>query len=109
MFKNSTDKESRRDLLKRKDYLEEIIEYIKKNLKKGYTKDSLLFALRNQGYSRAIINKAFDKVDKELAETAPQLEPEDTKPKITYEIVEPKEHKVKITNHKLPWWKRFFD
>ena len=93
-------------MITRKDYLEEIISYIKKNLKKGYTKDSLLFALRNQGYSRVIINKAFDKVDLELSETVPKLE--ETKPKITYEIVEPKEHKVKITNHKLPWWYRFF-
>ena len=92
-------------MIKKRDYLEEIIAYIKKNLKKGYTKDSLLFALRNQGYSRAIIKKAFDKVDLDLSKEAPKL---DTKPKITYEIVEPEEHKVKITNHKLPWWQRFF-
>ena len=93
-------------MIKKRDYLDEIIDYIKNNLKKGYTKDSLLFALRNQGYSRAIIKKAFEKVDKDLAATAPNIK--DSKPKITYEIVEPEEHKVKITNHKLPWWNRFF-
>lgn len=86
-----------------KDYLKEIVSYIKKNLKKGYTKDSLKWALLEQGYSRTELDRAFRRADEELASEAPVLK---TKPKITYEVISPKEYQTKI--EKEPFWKRLF-
>jgi hypothetical protein len=80
------------------EYIKKLVEYFKKNLKKGYTLESLKWALINQGYSRIAINKAIEQVNKELSQEAPILE---EKPKITHEIIteEPK---------KKPWWKKLF-
>ena len=85
--------------------VEEIIDYIKKNLKKGYTKDSLRWALINQGYSKMEIEKAFRKLDQDLRQQAPKLE---SKPEIKYEILEPKEFAQKSYSGRRPWWKRIF-
>ena len=74
-----------------KDYTSDLTSYIKKNLKKGYTKESLKWALINQGNSKRKVEKAIKKVDKELAESAPVLK---TKPVIKYEVIEPKNIKV---------------
>ena len=90
-------------MFKDKDYFQEIMSYIKKNLKKGYTKDSLKWALMEQGYSKIEVDRAFKRVDQELAAKAPILK---TKPKITYEIIEPKESRIKIK--KQSFWKRLF-
>lgn len=79
-----------------KNYMNEIAEYIKKNLKKGYTKDSLKWALVNQGYSKMEVEKALKKVDLDLAQEAPILK---TQPIITYEAVPAVEEK--------PFWKRW--
>ena len=86
---------------KRADYVSELSEYIKKNLKKGYTKESLKWALVNQGHSKMEVEKALIKVDEELANEAPILE---TKPEITLEVIEQKDAVVE----KKSWWKRFF-
>ena len=79
-----------------------VMEYIKKNLKKGYTVDSLKYALVSQGYSRSIVERAIEEVTKELAAQAPILK---DKPKITYQIID--EHNRPIILKK-PWWKRVF-
>ena len=84
--------------MKKKNYLEELIEYIKNNLKKGYTKDSLKWALVGQGHSKLEVEKALKAVDAQLAQEAPILE---TKPEIKYEIVPVKEEKKSL-------WKKFF-
>lgn len=81
--------------------MKELINYIKRNLKKGYTKESLRWALINQGYSKIEIEKALNRVDLEMAESAPILK---TKPEIKYEVVED-EPKVE---EKKRGWKRFF-
>lgn len=78
--------------------MQELIEYIKKNLKKGYTKESLKWALISQGNSKLEVEKALKRVDEELAKEAPILR---TKPEIRYEIIEPK-------LEKKSFWKRFF-
>src|SRR3989344_6896298 len=80
-------------MFKRKNYLQELVEYIKKNLKKGYTKESLKWALVSQGYSRLEVEKAIRRVDEELASRAPVLK---TKPIIKFEIIEPKEYAQKM-------------
>ena len=87
-----------------KDYVDELKNYIKKNLKKGYTKESLRWALINQGHSKIEVEKAIKKVDEEMASKAPVL---NSKPEIKYEVVEPK---IKETTNevKKPWWKKIF-
>ncbi len=79
-----------------------LIEYIKKNLKKGYTLDSLKWALLNQGYSRIAVEEAIKETNKELAKKAPVLK---EKPVIKYEIIDEYDQPVEI---KKPWWKRIF-
>ena len=86
---------------KKGDYIGELASYIKKNLKKGYTKDSLRYALVNQGHSRLEVDKAIKRVEQELSHEAPVLK---TTPSIIYEVIEPKEDGVE----KRPWYKRLF-
>ena len=90
-------------MFKKRNYVEELVEYIEKNLKKGYTKESLKWALVEQGHSKMEIDRAIKKVDEELANKAPIL---NTKPIIKYEIV-PDESFNKST--KKSFWKRLFD
>lgn len=82
---------------------QKLIEYFKKNLKKGYTIDSLKWALIRQGYSRAMIDASAKRAQQELAETAPVLK---EKPIIKYHVVDEsnKEIPVKL---KKSWWKKF--
>ena len=80
-----------------------LIEYIKKNLKKGYTINALKFALINQGYSKVAIDKAIIRVTKELAEKAPILK---EKPVIKYEILDEHDRPIRVRKSFL---KRFFE
>ncbi len=79
-----------------------LISYFKKNLKKGYTEDSLKFALISQGYSRAIVEDALKNAHKQLAKKAPVLK---EKPKIKHYIIDEYNKPIKI---KKPWWKKLF-
>ena len=69
-------------MFKKRNLVEELVDYFKKNLKKGYTKNSLRIALINQGYSKIEIEKAIKKTELDLADSAPILK---TKPEIKYE------------------------
>lgn len=84
------------------EYKRKLINYFKKNLSKGYTLDSLKFALMSQGYSRAIVESAIEQANKELAENAPVLK---EKPKIRYEIIDEYNKPIKI---KKSWWESLF-
>ena len=86
----------------KKDYIGELSEYIKKNLKKGYTIDSLRWALIDQGHSKMEVTKAIKKVQDELARDAPVLK---MTPDITYEVMEPQEAESKEDS---PWYKKIF-
>jgi hypothetical protein len=86
-------------MIRKKDYVNDMVEYVKKNLKKGYTKDSLRSALIIQGHSRIEVEKALNLVDINLADQAPILK---TEPIIKYEVVEP------VVEKKKPFWKKFF-
>lgn len=79
-----------------------LTEYFKKNFKKGYTEESLKWALVNQGYSRTIIDNALEMAHKELADEAPVLK---EKPTISYEVLDENDKPVEV---KKPWWKRVF-
>ncbi len=84
------------------NYLKQLVIYIKNNLKKGYTKESLKWALISQGHSKLEVEKAFKNAEEELAREAPILK---TKPEITYELVEPK---LDDEPKREPFWKRWF-
>ena len=75
---------------KDKNYLQNLSDYIKKNVKKGYTKESLRWALVNQGHSRLEVEKALKLADAELAAAAPILK---TRPEIKVEIMPQVEEK----------------
>ena len=77
-------------------------DYLKKNLKKGYTIESLKWALIKQGYSRTAIEKAIEQIHKELAEKAPVLK---EKPVISYLIIDENDNPIEI---KKSFWKRIF-
>jgi len=66
-------------------YIKQLADYIKKNLAKGYTLDSLKIALEAQDYSRISIENAINIVNEEMAKKAPKLK---EKPIIRYEIIE---------------------
>lgn len=81
-----------------KNYVQDLADYIKKNLKKGYTKESLRWALVSQGHSKIEVEKALRLVDAELASEAPILK---TKPEIHVEFI-PEEAPKKS------FWQRLF-
>jgi hypothetical protein len=90
------------NMIKKRNYMQEIEDYVKKNLKKGYTKESLKWALINQGYSKLEVDKAIKRADESLANQAPILK---TKPIIKHEIIEPKN----LAEQKKSFWQRLFD
>mgnify|MGYP001594638319 FL=1 len=51
---------------KEETYLSEKVNYIKKNVQKGYNKDSLKWALISQGNNKQEVEKAFAQAEKEL-------------------------------------------
>jgi hypothetical protein len=64
-------------------YIQQLADYIKRNLAKGYTIDSLRIALQDQEYSRLSIEQAITLAHKQLALAAPKMQ---EKPVIKYEI-----------------------
>ena len=78
-----------------KDLIQELAEYVEKNLKKGYTKESLKWALINQGYSKLEVEKSMRRVEQMMAAKAPVLK---TKPTINYQAIPIENEK------KRKWW-----
>ena len=66
------------------DYLQQLADYVKRNLSKGYTVDSLKFSLMNQGYSRVAVENAIELANKQLASQAPLMK---EKPQISYKLI----------------------
>ncbi len=66
-------------------YIQQLAEYIKKNLAKGYAIDSLRIALENQDYSKISIDRAIKLAIEQMAQKAPKMM---EKPRIKYEIVD---------------------
>ncbi len=83
-------------------YTGQLVDYIKKNLKKGYTKESLKWALVNQGHSKIEIEKAFKQAEDDLAREAPIMK---TKPEIKYEAYDASNNPIPA---KKSFWQRFF-
>ena len=81
------------------DYIQQLANYIKKNLSKGYTLDALKFALISQGYGRTEIDRAIKIANEQLALAAPKMI---EKPVIKIETEPPIEEKK-------GFWKKFRD
>ncbi len=79
----------------RDTYKDRLKEHIKKNLKKGYTPDTLKYALVRQGYSRVLVEKALEESQKEIALEVPVLKPR------TQIVYEPETKKEETKS----WWK----
>tara|TARA_Y100000310_G_scaffold279728_1_gene299033 strand:+ start:52 stop:312 length:261 start_codon:yes stop_codon:yes gene_type:complete len=75
-------------------YIQQLAGYIRRNLTKGYTIDSLRYALESQDYSRISVDRAIKLANEQLAKTAPVMK---EKPRIKYNVVD-----------KLPEKKSFF-
>ena len=79
-----------------------LVDYFKKNSKKGYVFDSLKWALINQGYSKIAVKKALEQATRELAEKAPVLK---EKPRIKYQIIDEYDNPIII---KKSFFRRLF-
>ena len=79
------------------NYIQQLADYIMKNLSKGYTIDSLRFSLMNQGYSKISIDKAIEIANKKLATKAPLMK---EKPQITYKIIDEENKPIYISEIK---------
>lgn len=90
--------------MRQNEHLQQVVDYLKKNISKGYTIDSLRWALVNQGYSRIEISHAIDIAHQELAKEAPILK---EKPIIKYEILD-EDNKPVGVEVKKPFWKKLF-
>jgi len=68
-----------------RDHVQQLADYVKKNLAKGYTLDALRFSLISQGYSRISVEKAIELANMQLAASAPEMK---EKPTITYTLLD---------------------
>ena len=72
---------------------QQLADYIKKNVSKGYTADSLKYSLIKQGYSRTSVEKAIEMANKQLASQAPKMV---EKPVVRFETVDEAEIRKKM-------------
>lgn len=79
---------------------QKIVDYIKKNVRKGYPLDSLKWALINQGYLRIEVEAAVEDAKKQMAEEAPILK---ERPVIKHEIIDDENQTIPV---KKSWWRR---
>ena len=86
------------------DYIQNLVNYMKKNISKGYTVDSLRIALLRQGYTKTEIEKVIEQTHRQLASEAPKIK---EKPFIDYELIDENNNAIKV-NPKKSFWKRFF-
>lgn len=79
------------------DYIQQLADYVKRNLSKGYTLDSLKWALVNQGYSRTEVDRALKLANEQLASQAPKMV---EKPVIKVETIPP------IEEERASFWQK---
>ena len=87
----------------KEDHINNLVEYIKKNMAKGYNPDSLRWALISQGNSKMEVDKALAVAQKEIAKQAPQsssqIEPQIT---LNTEDIQPS------VQESQSFWKKLF-
>ena len=84
------------------NYKKRLVEYFKKNLIKGYSADTLRWALIKQGNSRSVVELASDEAEKELAASVKIEEP-----KVEYLHLEDI-NQMEQGQPKKSFWKRLF-
>lgn len=82
------------------NYLNGLVDYAKKNLQKGYNKDSLRWALVNQGHSKM-------EVDKALAQASSEVERERIRQPTSSPAATPVVQEV-VPEQPKSFWKRMF-
>ena len=80
------------------EYKRRVVDYLKRNMKKGYNPESLRWALVKQGYSKTLVDNAIREANREFSREQPK-----EKPTITHEIIGENDKPVST---KKPWWKR---
>lgn len=65
-------------------YKTRLVEYAKRNLKKGYPVDTLRIALINQGYMRTMVDESLKEAIRQMAAEAPVIK---EKPQIEHEVI----------------------
>ena len=55
------------------DYIQQLANYILRNISKGYTQESLKWALINQGHTRSSVEQAMKMANQKLALQAPKM------------------------------------
>ena len=86
-------------------HVQQLADYIKKNLKKGYTMDSLKFSLISQGYTKISVESAIELANEQLASELPEIK---EKPEIKYKIIEGAESN-REENFFKRFWKKLFE
>ena len=92
-------------MIRKKNYIHQLADYIIKNLSKGYTIEALKWALINQGYSKIAVEKAITITHEKLSKSAPKMI---EKPEITYEIVDENNNQISQSDAKKSFWKKLF-
>jgi len=86
---------------------QQLADYIKKNISKGYTIESLKYSLMQQGYSRTSVEKAMQIANKQMAENAPKMS---EKPIIKYEVISDEDMAKKVAEQdNKGFFRRIFD
>ncbi len=86
-------------MMRGKDYAQQLAEYIKKNTGKGYTLESLKWALVNQGHSRVQVDKAVKLATEQMAASAPRMIEKPAVPEMPETVEE----------RKKGFWERLFE
>ena len=79
----------------------QLVDYVKRNISKGYTLESLKWALISQGHSKVEVSKAIELANKELAAQAPVLK---EKPTIRVETLPPIAEKQGLLSKIKNWF-----
>lgn len=77
-----------------------LVDRVKRNIKKGYTLESLKWAMVGQGYSKAEVNGILEIAEREIKEESPKPKEKKEKPKIKHELYDVDNKPIKITTRK---------
>ncbi len=91
-----------RPIKKDANYVKNLVDYAKKNIQKGYTADSLRWALVNQGHSRIEVDKALTMAQSEVTKQSMSEARAQTKAQQQPQV------QVDVEPEKQSFWKRMF-
>lgn len=88
---------------KQPDKSDVLVDYVRKNLAKGYSMESLKWALIKQGNSRLEIEKAIKKVEEELADASAKA-----KARASMESINQPAEVVPVQEESKSLWRKLF-